>query len=67
MTPQIKTLGDMAKVAPMFGPDAVEYVRLKIEECPAGEDEPVWADDTQIMFLLIKLGERSSAFAGQPV
>jgi len=64
---QIKTLGDLEKVAPNFGSEAVKFVQIKIDESPDGRDEPVLADDTQIMFLMLSLADRASAMAGEPI
>lgn len=65
MGQQIKTLGDLKKVAPMFGPEAIRWVDIKISE--SSEEEAVIADDTQIMFVLLGLAERASAMEGQPI
>ena len=67
MGKQIKTLADLKKVAPMFGPSAISWVELKISESSVGENEEVIADDTQIMFLLLSLAERDQVSSGQPV
>lgn len=64
---QIKTLKDMREVAPMFGPVAVQFVEDKILESPAGEDEEVVADDTQVMFLLLSLNDESLILGHEPV
>lgn len=46
------TLGTYLKLAKIFGQDAVDFIKKKIEESPNREDEVVVADETQMIYLL---------------
>lgn len=61
MTPQIKTLGDLMEVAPMFGRAAVSWVQLGIDSAPLREDEPIDVDDALLMEILLSLSEAESS------
>lgn len=49
------TLGTLAKWAPLFGPKAEAFVAEKIAASPAGQDDEVVADESQILMLLASM------------
>lgn len=61
MAPQIKTLGDLMKVAPMFGMTAVLWVQLGIDNAPLEEDEPIDVDDALLMEIMLGFSEAESS------